>query len=590
MNAPTHISWGRPLEDYLSVYGGDKAKRRVTYDAEFEPVALEAIQKVCRLAGDAGTIAKQDVDHVTLSTLNTILRLSRSPLYLRHLESPPLISSCIKLMASVLISGKSSPFSYEYGYVCFKILTIAIGVCILARSYELTPIVEEMIGDEEADMLQILSSQVSRVVKEEIEDVYGDDVACDWLLGWAKAPDRPQQPPLVSRADISTLLNILAGDCKAFMKAWSSTLSPRLSGVMFLLWRYVYNKCLAKTSPQPEVLLVPFCELLWRCMIMATTDEVDPLMYMFNTAQSAGADLWEKHCGTPAGRFDAEDSRIILNGFIMRMAPTNLERYSRLGFAEMTAFLRFIKRRVEPGCEDLFPQVFNMVLDRTWEAFDTRELDDGMLIDAAGRTLVYLGNCMQILGNPFPYNPTVAMQITTIFAEKRVFELVGRAVLMMKYTVFPPGGSDLEAGRNGWFRVFSELLFEQVEELVPQSALEKAFSYYIPEWLKINRHLITLRFRVETDPRPIWDHYEVREISWRDMAKCLGLEPRIKATLESGRSCSYTRCPAPDDLGGGELACELCFGPAYCSAQCQVRDWVYDFGLGSHKQSCKRTH
>ncbi|KDN43452.1 hypothetical protein RSAG8_06041, partial [Rhizoctonia solani AG-8 WAC10335] len=589
MSRRPHPQWGRPLADYIPVHGEGVAMERLAYDAEFEPIALKEIQKICRLAGDIDTIAKRDVDQVTLSTLNTILRLSRSPLYLRHFESTPLISGCIKLMASVLISGKSSPFSYEYGYLCFKILTIAIGVCILARSHKLTPVVERMIGDKETPMLQIFSNEVSQVAKEEIEDAYDNDVACDWLLGWAKAPERLQEPPLASRADIATLLNLLAGDCKAFMKAWSSTFSPRLSGVMFLLWRYVFNKCVAKSSPRPEVQLNPFCELIWRCMIMATTDEVDPLMYMFNTVQSAGADSWEKYCNTSAGRLDAEDSLTILNIFIMRMAPTNLERYSRLGFAEMTALLRFIKRRVEPGCEDLFPQVFNMVLDRTWEAFDTRELDDGILIDAAGRTLMYLGNCMQILGGSYPYNPRVVMQVTAIFAEKRIFELVGRVVLLMKYTVFPPGGSDPEAGRNGMFRVFSELLFEQVEQLVPESDLERAFSYYVPEWLKINRHLITLRFRIETEPRPIWDHYEVRGISWRDMAKCLGLERQIKAALESGKSCCYARCPAPDGLGGGELTCGLCFRPTYCSAQCQARDSVYDFGLGSHKRSCAKT-
>ncbi|EUC61190.1 MYND finger protein [Rhizoctonia solani AG-3 Rhs1AP] len=588
MSGRPHAQWGRPLAAYILAHGKDKAMERVPYDAEFEPIALDGIQKVCRLAGDIDTITKRDVDQVTLSTLNTILKLSQSPLYLRHFESTLLISGCIKLMTSVSISGKSSPFSYEYGYLSFKILTIAIGACVLARSYELTPVVERMIGDRETPILQMFSNEVSQVIKQEIEDAYDDDAACDWLLGWAKAPERPQEPPLASRVDISTLLNILAGDCKAFMKAWSSTFSPRLSGVMFLLWRYVFNKCIMKSSPQPEIQLNPFCELIWRCMIMATTDEVNPLMYMFNTVQAAGADNWEKYSNTPAGRFDADDSRTILNLFIMRMAPVNLERYSRLGFAEMTAFLRFIKRRVEPGCENLFPQVFNMVLDRTWEALNTNELDDGMLIDAAGRTLMYLGNCMQILGGSFPLNSTVIMQITAILAEKRVFELVGRVVLMMKYTVVPPGGSDPEAGRNGMFRVFSELFFEQVEQLAAESDLERAFSHYVPEWLKISRHLATLRFRIETEPRPIWDHYEVRGISWWDMAKCLGLEQQIKAALESGKSCSYARCPAPNDLGGGQLTCRLCYRPTYCSAQCQARDWVNDFGLGSHQTSCTR--
>ncbi|CAE6489510.1 unnamed protein product [Rhizoctonia solani] len=508
MSGHSHVQWGRPLGDYILAFGEEAAMERIAYDAEFEPIALEEMQKICRLASGGAEIAQQDVEKVTLSTLSTILRLSQSPLHLRHFESVPLISGCIKLMESIVVSGKLSPFSYEYGYMCFKILTIAIGVCLLGRSYELTSVVQRMIGEEEAPMLQIFSNEVSKVVKEEIEDVYGDDAACDWLLGWAKAPERPQQPPLASRADISTLLNILAGDCKTFMKAWSSTFSPRLSGVMFLLWRYVYNKCLAKTSTQTEGVLIPFCELIWRSMIMATIDEVNPLMYMFNTAQSPGADLWEKRCNTPAGRFDAEDSRTILTVFLMRMAPTNLERYSRLGFAEMTAFLRFIKRRVEPGCEDLFPQVFRMALDRTWEAFDTKELDDEMLIDATGRTLMYLG--------------TVALQVTAILAEKRVFELVGRTVLLMKYTIFPPGGSQPEADRNGLFRVFSELLFEQVDELVPELALEKAFSSYVPEWLKVNRHLITLRFRIETEPRPIWDHYESGRIAVPSVKQGIG--------------------------------------------------------------------
>ncbi|CAE7168913.1 unnamed protein product [Rhizoctonia solani] len=431
---PLQLGLARPLADYIPEYGLDAALERVPYDAEFEPVALKEIRKVCKLGGEADVIIMQDADRVTISTLNTILKLSQSPLYLRHFESTPLISGCIKLMASVAIPNNSSLFSYEYGYLCFKVLTIAIGVCLLARSHKLTPVIEQMMADQNTPMLQLFSIEVSQLVKEEIEDADNNTIACDWLLGWAKAPERAQEPPLASRYDIITLSKILFDDCKSFMKAWSSTFSPGLSGVVFLLWRYVHNKCIVNTSPRPEAKLIPLCEIIWRCMIMATKDEVIPLMYMFNTVQSAGVRMWEKHCRTPAGRSDVEDFRTILELFLMRLAPTNPERYSKFGFAEMAAVIPFVAGRVR-GCEDLFPKLFKMAFDRAIEAHDIQEFDDINLICATGGTLVYLGNCLQMVENSLPYKPEILMQLVTILAENKVFELVARTVVILKQTI-----------------------------------------------------------------------------------------------------------------------------------------------------------
>ncbi|CUA74325.1 hypothetical protein RSOLAG22IIIB_11152 [Rhizoctonia solani] len=314
------------------------------------------------------------------------MALSRSPLYLRHFESPSLISGCIKLMASVQVAGKPSPFNYEYGYLCFKIITLAVGVCLLARRYELAGTISEMIADQDSILLDIFSRRVSQVVAEETEEAYGRDPACDWILGWIKAPNRPQQPPLASRTDIMTLLVILEGDRKAFLKSVSSTVTPGLSGVMFMIWRHVHAKCISKTHSRPESIAVPFSEVLWRCMLAATKDEVTPFMYMFNDMESI-SDLWDKH----SKRYDEGDSINVLNTYIMRLDPTNLQRYSRLTSVEMTAILRFIKWTVEPGCEALIPRVFSMSLDRAWEAVAEKEVDDSILIDAVGRTLVYLG-------------------------------------------------------------------------------------------------------------------------------------------------------------------------------------------------------
>ncbi|CAE6480817.1 unnamed protein product [Rhizoctonia solani] len=579
-----HPQWGRPLAEYISSFTEDASKGRF-YQSEFEPIALEAIEQVCQLAGDGSNISMRDVEQISVATLDTILVLSRSPLYLRHFESPSLISGCIKLMASVQVNGNPSPFSYEYGYLCFRIIALAVGVCLLSRRYELAEAISEMIADKETALLDIFSCHVSQLVAEETEEAYGRGPVCDWILGWIKSPDQPQQPPLASRADIMNLLIILEGDRKRFLKAISSTVTPGLSGIMFIIWRHVHAKCVSKNHSRPESLVVPFSELLWRCMLAATTDEVTPLMYMFNDMEVV-SELWDKH----SKRYDEEDSVSILNTYIMRLAPTNPRRYSRLTSVEMTSLLRFIKWTVEPGCEDLFAQVFGMTLDRTWEAVVGKEIDDGLLVDAVSRILVYLGDFLQLLEHMHPISGPIVKDVTLMLIEKESLSLVGRTMLLMVPTRAPPVQTrECETRRNTVFLGFVEMLYERIEGLLPSYVLGREFSIYLPEWLKLYRHFVSLRYRTENETRTKWDHYRMSGSSWRHMAKSLGLEPQIKAILESGKKCCYSRCAAPDDLDGGELTCPLCLGRTYCSARCQAMDWDLDFGSGSHRQLCKRS-
>jgi hypothetical protein len=103
-----------------------------------------------------------------------------------------------------------------------------------------------MILDPGLRPLLLLSKHVSRVIQGLIENE--SDRNYDWILGWSKSPGHSQQPVLVSRPEALSLLNMLWEDRKMFLRAFTSTYSPGLSAVIFLLWRYLvlerYALCL----------------------------------------------------------------------------------------------------------------------------------------------------------------------------------------------------------------------------------------------------------------------------------------------------------------------------------------------------------
>jgi hypothetical protein len=111
--AQVHPLWGRPLDQYVSSYGLDAAKERAGWNSELEInqryKAREVILKICQLAGEGKVVDYNNrEDLVTLPMLKSILKLSQSPNTFDEFELPPLVSGCIKLMASVQSSGESS--------------------------------------------------------------------------------------------------------------------------------------------------------------------------------------------------------------------------------------------------------------------------------------------------------------------------------------------------------------------------------------------------------------------------------------------------------------------------------------------------
>lgn len=115
-------------------------------------------------------------------------------------------------------------------------MTVALGVCLLERSGNFDMTIENMKSDPETELLLVLSGHVARVIQDVIQAP--GNRHCNQILGWGSPKHYP--PQLISREDTKTLLILLWEDRTLFLEAFMSTYSPGLSGVMFLLWRYLH--------------------------------------------------------------------------------------------------------------------------------------------------------------------------------------------------------------------------------------------------------------------------------------------------------------------------------------------------------------
>lgn len=88
-----HSLWGRPLEQYATIYGHDYAQREASRtlipDHLSDIKGREAMARMCQ--GEA----------VTLDVLQSVLLLARSPSTFREFNNPYLINVCLRSVSQV---------------------------------------------------------------------------------------------------------------------------------------------------------------------------------------------------------------------------------------------------------------------------------------------------------------------------------------------------------------------------------------------------------------------------------------------------------------------------------------------------------
>lgn len=451
---------------------------------------------------------------------------------------------------------------------------MALGMCLLERSDDLDATIDDILSDPYTAPLFVFSEHVSKVVQKEIH-LAPNEKYWDHILGWAQLDKHEPREPLVMRFDASMLLDLLYDDRKYFLKSIASTYSPGLSGVFFLLWRYWRLERMSRArrdSGSLKRLASPFCEILWRYCLIATTDQAYSLMLIHNDV-GVQAQHWEEKI------IDVEDSRAVVSALIDRILLPEEFLYMPLAPMPMLILMTFVTPFVEHGAKDLYPLLLGSTVKHMWKLLVDKSLEDEALVDGMRDTLRCL---MRVIKYVLPISLEAGEQIIDSVIESDLLGLVARVMTLLKPVV---GGMESnELLRNAHLLSNAENFFDALCRHVPKQLVKPKFRPIFDDWLKYK-----IYFDWRSEVTSVSDDEETH---WSLCGECLN--NILRSTEQLGQMsllgvapmlCNYARCPNPFNITGAQFACSRCFN-IYCSPRCQTADWMHGKWQKSHKEFC----
>ncbi|CAE6464783.1 unnamed protein product [Rhizoctonia solani] len=432
--------WGRPLNEYVASYQFEKTKQRGIFNID-PPTTLtrEAADALSALGGardGAGPSESALSIPVTIGNIQAVLRLIHYPRTYRHLAQPSAIGGCIKLMSSIKLDGKSSPFSYEYGYLCFRVLTIVLGRCLLHRSDKLDNCIlgieQDVRMSPQRDIIQLFSHYVSISLCMELS--LKNQVQLDQILGWIIVERQPKQPPLVTIPDTELLFTILWDDRKMFFKALRSTYYPGISAVIFILW---HLSCREQNPNKIKFQSTALTEITFRYNLISTSDQKRALDFInMDRGTTNRVITWERDMK----QVDLEDCRQVIGTYINRFEPLNPTLYEPISVLDGPIILRTVALFVTQGTEDLLPTILQVTVKHIWDEIKnpSEPTKPDVYVDAIRDTIP---NYATILRNRPVFgriNYDLSQGLVDTIVNYDLIDLVARGILMLDLASGPP--------------------------------------------------------------------------------------------------------------------------------------------------------
>ncbi|CAE6521506.1 unnamed protein product [Rhizoctonia solani] len=551
-----HPLWGRSYPTYLASYTNEALAVPLSMEEpQLKILASKAIDEICKMEHSRGAdFGGNIVKGVTLSMLTALLEMTKIPRYFRHMVEPRLISGCVDLMTSM----KPSPFQYEYGYACFRILVLAVNACLLEGAGYLDVVIARMETELASQRFPVFWEMSAFLINQ----AHGNDI----ILA-------PMIPDAVDKLALGRLLQLLNSDRKLFFAVSKNTGSLSLPGLFFIIFRDIVA---TEIPPGYQVqedskvfvkLIQPYSRVLWRYLIVSP-DSGNEEMLMANIHNDI-APYTRLNNDKPV---DAEDARNLVQAYNERLESTST--------IWMFIIMRFVGPLVAPGCENLVPTTIKLCIELLWSSLLNGH-DMGAVRYSVGGVLCYFRDMVQALKPRYfiPAHQTWVQQIMDYVIEGDLVDLVLRAMLTSLHF------GELSSVEGNLLSAAIEFILA-LEQLVPSQdfmfRLHDAGCF--GDWTKYYFYFRVCGTEATfcTFGRSDSTAWACGEIIAGIMEVILG--PRWGELMcRLAGSCDNPRCPMPCDV---RFCCVQCMDLMYCSVRCRTVDWMYGWG-GPHADVCK---
>ncbi|CAE6476526.1 unnamed protein product [Rhizoctonia solani] len=555
-NIEFHGLWGRTFPNYFESYTNQALAVPLSAPDELDlrAKAAEIIQWIVILGAAPKNITQGLAKLIPMSMLKLVLEATKIPEEISRLANPRLVAGCVELMASV-----EPLFGYERGYVCFRILNLAISACMLKRAGRLDTILQRMSSVSESHLL------------------FWEDTAAlaQWDIRRGGRIALGLCPDFTANA-LDRLIELLHVNQKQYFITLKALGSMGLSGLMLILRAHIQVERVPISSNTNsgdlvESLVQPYSRLLWRyLLVVPSIKHESQAIYEIHVHITHFARCRDSYF------IDVEDSRNLLQALNEYLVSS-----STIRLAGGMILLRFVEPLVVPGCEDLVPVLVERSLRLMWSSI----LDDGPGSSTVQTLVTNALTCIryifqEIRPKTFSHQQWIVKLVDAIIDES-LTDLVLR--VLVAAPDFIPGQQDVI---ERLYHVASQV-YEELVHIAPKSYLTLRLndSGTLVDWQKYIFHFIgagdVLRPTASSSLHSI--SKACGEVIIHTVVAVFAKEGTSKVYSVSG-SCDNLRCAMPCDAA---YICSECVDLVYCGVVCLTADWTAPW-QGLHKRFCKQ--
>ncbi|CAE6511026.1 unnamed protein product [Rhizoctonia solani] len=437
MSDKVHLHWGRIIDNYDGTYVYDvkAARQQVALSPQVMDTLHtdggEAIDKLYALGNSPINPDWNNASNrIPLPMLQSLVDYAVFPCSLPKLGNPLVVRGCIKLLKSITRFGRPSPFSYEYGHLCFRILMLAFDYCVMKLSDTVEDWMTEATQPKNQLLKEGLAPMLSKAVSELIDEciVEGDEgfysnftVSLPWTDSY--------KGPLVDPHDIRALTEILDQDRKHFMIFLRSNYSLRLSALLYTMFQVMH-----RTPPtlQNRPFIQAFLRVYMRSLLLA------PGYPSHWGWQHQYVIAMSKDYQSTSQSLDTEDSKLVIRAYMDRLTILSASSplHPRVTSPLAAELLQHVLPFVGDGCESLIPPMLCAIIRYMWQDLGENfmEAAPAEVVDACIRLFQHFKHLSELLVRNEGAHASILMAAAQTAFDERITELFGRLLLELFMT------------------------------------------------------------------------------------------------------------------------------------------------------------